>query len=277
MADIIASGGARRVPFVIRYPSVLVFLALLGLFTVGVTILSEGFGIGVISTSFVKTLGKTLCLCLVALAMDLVWGYTGILSLGHGAFFALGGYAMGMYLMRQIGTPERRKWLFVLCGPPIMLDTVEDATMAATCSSRACRRESADSAADRSASATPTRSSVSHNCWRRLVTSTCRAVISDSCAAACEAVFSTFYLFGSIIAGCRALKEDVRFGLPLRLLMGYAIVNSALLALAWLSPLGKPKPSSASSGIPAGCSLIGFGFLSTPSRSGTDLVIPQKS
>ena len=41
---------------------------------------------------------------MLALAVDLVWGYCGILSLGHGAFFALGGYAMGMYLMRQIGT-----------------------------------------------------------------------------------------------------------------------------------------------------------------------------
>lgn len=73
----------------------------LAAFTVGVTILSEGFGIGVISTSFVKTLGKTLCLCLVALAMDLVWGYCGILSLGHMAFFALGGYAIGMWLMYE--------------------------------------------------------------------------------------------------------------------------------------------------------------------------------
>lgn len=48
--------------------------------------------------------GKILCYAIVALAMDLVWGYTGILSLGHGVFFALGGYAFGMYLMRQIGT-----------------------------------------------------------------------------------------------------------------------------------------------------------------------------
>jgi urea transport system permease protein len=47
--------------------------------------------------------GKFLCYALLALALDLVWGYCGILSLGHGAFFALGGYAMGMYLMRQIG------------------------------------------------------------------------------------------------------------------------------------------------------------------------------
>ncbi|KIC51029.1 urea ABC transporter permease subunit UrtC [Tateyamaria sp. ANG-S1] len=88
-----------RQPIVKRYPVVLVFLGCLALFTLGVTILSEGFGIGVISTSFVKTLGKTLCLCLVALAMDLVWGYCGILSLGHMAFFGLGGYAIGMWLM----------------------------------------------------------------------------------------------------------------------------------------------------------------------------------
>ena len=49
-------------------------------------------------------LGKYMCYALLALAVDLVWGYCGILSLGHGAFFALGGYAMGMYLMRQIGS-----------------------------------------------------------------------------------------------------------------------------------------------------------------------------
>ena len=54
---------------------------------------------GAMSTSFVKTLGKTLCLCLVALAMDIVWGFTGILSLGHMAFFGLGGYMIGQWLM----------------------------------------------------------------------------------------------------------------------------------------------------------------------------------
>jgi urea transport system permease protein len=48
-------------------------------------------------------LGKIMCYAICALAMDLIWGYTGILSLGHGLFFALGGYVMGMYLMRQIG------------------------------------------------------------------------------------------------------------------------------------------------------------------------------
>ena len=51
----------------------------------------------------VSLIGKYLCFALLALALDLVWGYCGILSLGHSAFFALGGYAMGMYLMRQIG------------------------------------------------------------------------------------------------------------------------------------------------------------------------------
>ncbi|WP_395678746.1 urea ABC transporter permease subunit UrtC [Inquilinus sp.] len=51
----------------------------------------------------VSLMGKYLCYALLALAIDLVWGYVGILSLGHSAFFALGGYAMGMYLMRQIG------------------------------------------------------------------------------------------------------------------------------------------------------------------------------
>jgi len=53
---------------------------------------------------YVSLAGKILCYAICALAMDLIWGYTGILSLGHGLFFALGGYAMGMYLMRQIGT-----------------------------------------------------------------------------------------------------------------------------------------------------------------------------
>ncbi|WP_121062172.1 urea ABC transporter permease subunit UrtC [Chachezhania antarctica] len=98
MTDIAAPSSPRGA-FVMRHPSVLIFLACLAIFTVGVTVLSEGFGIGVLSTSFIKTLGKTLCLCLVALAMDLVWGYCGILSLGHMAFFGLGGYAIGMWLM----------------------------------------------------------------------------------------------------------------------------------------------------------------------------------
>ena len=56
-----------------------------------------------LSNFWVTLAGKILCYAIVAVALDLVWGYAGILSLGHGLFFALGGYAMGMYLMRQIG------------------------------------------------------------------------------------------------------------------------------------------------------------------------------
>ena len=79
----------------------LIFVLVLALFTLLVTVFSEGMGGGLISTSFVKTLGKTLCLCLIAIAMDLVWGYCGILSLGHFAFFGLGGYMIGMWLMYE--------------------------------------------------------------------------------------------------------------------------------------------------------------------------------
>src|SRR5262249_2498391 len=57
-----------------------------------------------LSSYFVALFGKYLCFAILALAIDLIWGYCGILSLGHGAYFALRGYAMGMYLMRQIGT-----------------------------------------------------------------------------------------------------------------------------------------------------------------------------
>jgi urea transport system permease protein len=56
-----------------------------------------------LSEYYVQLAGKIMCYAICALAMDLIWGYTGILSLGHGLFFALGGYGMGMYLMRQIG------------------------------------------------------------------------------------------------------------------------------------------------------------------------------
>lgn len=79
----------------------LIFLLILSLFTVLVSALSAGAGSDVIATSFIKTLGKTLCLALVAIAMDLIWGYAGILSLGHFAFFALGGYMIGMWLMYE--------------------------------------------------------------------------------------------------------------------------------------------------------------------------------
>ena len=87
------------IKYLFRNPSTLIFLGTLAGVCLAVTILGEGFGLGLISTSFIKTLGKTLCLCMIAIAMDLVWGFCGILSLGHFAFFALGGYMIGMWMM----------------------------------------------------------------------------------------------------------------------------------------------------------------------------------
>jgi urea transport system permease protein len=85
----------------------IVFLVILGAAAIAIPVLnlavSEGSSAHV-STYLVALLGKYVCYGLLALSIDLIWGYAGILSLGHGAFFALGGYAMGMYLMRQIGT-----------------------------------------------------------------------------------------------------------------------------------------------------------------------------
>lgn len=83
-----------------------VVIGLLLISTVYVTICNLLFAEGSamhVSDYTVSLFGKYLCYALLALAVDLVWGYCGILSLGHGAFFTLGGYAMGMYLMRQIG------------------------------------------------------------------------------------------------------------------------------------------------------------------------------
>jgi urea transport system permease protein len=90
-----SGGAAPRRPLILR-TDVLVVLLTLAVVTIGATVLAQ---MGHVSTSTVKLLGKTLCLCLAALAMDLVWGYTGILSLGHFAFFGIGGYAIGMWLM----------------------------------------------------------------------------------------------------------------------------------------------------------------------------------
>ena len=84
-----------------------IFLVLLFLIAGGVSVLSlvtqPGDALH-ISSYTVALLGKYLCYALLALSVDLVWGFCGVLSLGHAAFFSLGGYAMGMYLMRQIGT-----------------------------------------------------------------------------------------------------------------------------------------------------------------------------
>lgn len=88
--------GARVAPFVALLFLVTIFVAL------GNLVFPEDSALHV-STYTVTLLGKYLCYAMLALAVDVVWGYCGILSLGHAAFFALGGYGMGMYLMRQIG------------------------------------------------------------------------------------------------------------------------------------------------------------------------------
>jgi urea transport system permease protein len=79
-----------------------VLFAVTVLVPLGNLVAQPGSGVHVPS-HIVALLGKYLCYALLAVALDLVWGYAGILSLGHGAFFALGGYAMGMHLMREIG------------------------------------------------------------------------------------------------------------------------------------------------------------------------------
>ena len=102
-----------RTPFVIRFLSSMPRSGSIGLAAfAAVTLvlmpalhlmLPEGHPLHV--SNYVITLGgKLMCYAIVAVAMDLIWGYAGILSLGHGVFFALGGYAFGMYLMREIGT-----------------------------------------------------------------------------------------------------------------------------------------------------------------------------
>jgi urea transport system permease protein len=82
------------------------FLTLLAIVAIGAPVLNLAVPASSplhLSTYALTLIGKYLCYAMLALAVDLVWGYCGILSLGHAAFFALGGYAMGMYLMRQIG------------------------------------------------------------------------------------------------------------------------------------------------------------------------------
>ncbi len=88
-------------------PAGLVLLAVLAIIGIGVPILNLAVPVDHplhLTAYTVTLLGKYLCYALLAVSIDLVWGYLGILSLGHAAFFALGGYCFGMYLMRQIGT-----------------------------------------------------------------------------------------------------------------------------------------------------------------------------
>lgn len=88
--------GSRTLPFV-------VLLLVVTLFASVSNLLFPTDSVFYVSTYTITLLGKYLCYAMLAMAVDVIWGYCGILSLGHGAFFALGGYAMGMYLMRQIG------------------------------------------------------------------------------------------------------------------------------------------------------------------------------
>ncbi|WP_213992700.1 urea ABC transporter permease subunit UrtC [Sodalis sp. dw_96] len=90
--------GVQKAPRTAISLGVLVFIALL-VFPL-LSLLPDGHPLA-ISTYTLTLVGKILCYAVVAIALDLVWGYAGLLSLGHGLFFALGGYGMGMYLMRQ--------------------------------------------------------------------------------------------------------------------------------------------------------------------------------
>ena len=94
------------------------FLGVLALLAVAVPLLNQAVPSSSalhLSAFGITLIGKYLCYGMLALAIDLIWGYCGILSLGHAAFFSLGGYAMGMYLMRQIG----RRGVY---GDPILPD-----------------------------------------------------------------------------------------------------------------------------------------------------------
>jgi urea transport system permease protein len=101
-----------RTPFIVRFlgatpkrgwVAIALFAALTVMLLPALHLLVPPGSLFHVSAYFITLVGKILCYAIVAVAMDLIWGYTGILSLGHGVFFALGGYAFGMYLMRQIG------------------------------------------------------------------------------------------------------------------------------------------------------------------------------
>jgi urea transport system permease protein len=99
--------GARRWTMIEQDRAGAAFLAIVAGVAIAVPVLNQLVPAASpfhLSTYSLTLIGKYLCYAMLALALDLVWGYCGILSLGHAAFFALGGYAMGMYLMRQIGS-----------------------------------------------------------------------------------------------------------------------------------------------------------------------------
>lgn len=105
-SSVSTSFGSQRLAWLIADRPGRIFFAIIWIATIYATfanlVFPEGSALHV-STYSITLLGKYLCYATLALAVDLIWGYCGILSLGHGAFFALGGYGMGMYLMRQIG------------------------------------------------------------------------------------------------------------------------------------------------------------------------------
>ena len=86
------------------WAGVTIALAVVAVIVPIANLLVPGDSVFHLSDYAVQLVAKIMCYAMCALAMDLIWGYTGILSLGHGVFFALGGYAMGMYMMRQIGS-----------------------------------------------------------------------------------------------------------------------------------------------------------------------------
>lgn len=89
---------ARKAPRPLRWIGILLLLGLLSMPFLALLPATHPLAV---SAWLLTLTGKILCYAIVAVALDLVWGYAGMLSLGHGIFFALGGYAMGMYLMRQ--------------------------------------------------------------------------------------------------------------------------------------------------------------------------------
>ncbi len=103
----------QRAPRPLRWLGILLVLGLLSMPFLALLPASHPLAV----PSWLLTLsGKILCYAIVAVALDLVWGYAGMLSLGHGIFFALGGYAMGMYLMRQ-GGGRRSTGVYVFFSP----------------------------------------------------------------------------------------------------------------------------------------------------------------
>lgn len=102
-ASMLQAANRRRLLTPAGWGGVLLALALVAIAVPLANLVAPADSVFHLSDYAVGLTGKIMCYAICALAIDLIWGYTGILSLGHGLFFALGGYAMGMYLMRQIG------------------------------------------------------------------------------------------------------------------------------------------------------------------------------